>query len=132
MPGGDAIDLAIHAIAQVQAPGMQPEGARANLSVAAGGNAMTTVTLQAGKCYSVVVLPNPPVGGVAAFKAELLVPLTQGVAAQANGGAPNGTVIGAGGNCVAPLLPVPTPYSVRVTANAGTGGVAVQLYSKIK
>jgi hypothetical protein len=125
--------MAIRAIAQVQAPGMQPEGARANLSLAAGGNQVTTVTLQAGKCYTVVVYPNPPIGGVTSMKAELLTPLTQQVAAPAaNGMAPNGAVIGAGNGCVAPLLPVPTPYSVRVTANAGTGGVAVQLFSKIK
>ena len=131
MPG-DAADLAIKAVAAMQAPGMQPEGQRFNGTVTEGGNTTTTVTLQAGKCYTVIAVANPPLGGVMAFQAELLAPLTQAQVESQAGASPNGAVLGAGAKCVAPFTPLPVPYTVRVTSKRGAGGVAVQLYSKIK
>jgi hypothetical protein len=131
MPG-DAADLAIKAVAAMRAPGMQPEGQRFNGTVTEGGNTTTTVTLQAGKCYTIIAVANPPLGGVMAFQAELLAPLTQAQVESQAGASPNGAVLGSGAKCVAPFTPLPVPYTVRVTSKRGAGGVAVQLYSKIK
>ena len=131
MPG-DVADVAIKTIAAMSAQGMQPEGQRFNGTVTEGGNTTTTVSLQAGKCYSIITVANPPMGGVMAFQAELLAPLTQAQVESQAGASPNGAVLGAGAKCIAPFTPLPVPYTVRVTAKKGSGGVAVQLYSKIK
>ena len=131
MPG-DVADVAIKTLAAMHAPGMQPEGQRFNGTVAEGGNTTTTVSLQAGKCYTIIAVANPPMGGVMAFQSELLAPLTQAQVESQTGASPNGAVLGAGAKCIAPFTPLPVPYTVRVTSKRGAGAVAVQLYSKIK
>jgi len=126
---GDATDLAIKAAATQWAPGMQPEGARANVQVLEGKDNSVSMTLQGGKCYAIVAVGAT--GGVMGLEVQAMLPLITTPAAS-DVSAMGVAVAGKGANAICPLTPLPVPYTVRVIARKGSGTVGVQLYSKIK
>ena len=126
---GDATDLAIKAAAAQWAPGMQPEGARANVQVVEGKDNSISMTLQGGKCYAIIALGAT--GGVLGLDVQVMLPLITAPAAS-DTSAMGVAVAGKGANAICPLTPLPIPYTVRVIARKGSGTVGVQLYSKIK
>ena len=69
---GDATELGLKALALKSAPGMQPEGDELKQTLAEGQHAVMIVTLQAGKCYSLLGFSAP--GGVKDLDLNLLAP----------------------------------------------------------
>jgi hypothetical protein len=126
---GDATDLAIRAAATQYAPGMQPEGTRASVTVTEGQSNSVTMTLQGGKCYAVVAVGAT--GGVMGVDLRVMLPLLTTPAAS-DTSAIGVAVAGKGAQAICPLTPLPVPYTIQVVARKGSGTVGVQLYSKIK
>ena len=125
--GGDAVDVAIKGIAMMYAPGMQPEGQRVNLSVMEGKDASTSISLQGGKCYTIIGVGQ----GVMSLEMQLALPLMTAPVGSDASATPNAT-IGKGAAAVCPITPLPVPYTLRVIARKGSGSVGVQVFSKLK
>jgi hypothetical protein len=126
----DLVEAGLKLRAAQVAPGMQSEGSELRQELAEGQHAVTMVTLQAGKCYAIVGF-SPP-GGVKQLNLNLLAPpLYWTLAGQdlAHGSTP---VLGAAPNPMCPVIALPLQYKLDVFARAGSGPVAVQLYSKNK
>jgi hypothetical protein len=132
-PGGvtDLAGLAIR-IAQPQyAPSpMQAEGNMSEDTLQAGQRKDVTLTLSGGKCYTII--GASPLGQIQNLNITLLAPPFYNVNAGTDNMSGNTAVIGGGGNPICPITPFPLQYKLAVTATAGQGTFAVQLYSKTK
>ena len=127
---GDLTDAGLKAQAMRVAPGMQPEGDELKQNLAEGQHAVIMVTLQAGKCYTVVGFS--PIGGVKNLDLNLLAPPLYMTLAGQDLTHNNTPTIGAAPTPMCPVLMFPLQYKLDVFAQAGAGQVAVQLYSKNK
>jgi len=127
---GDLTDAGLKAYALRIAPGMQPEGDEMKQSLTEGQHAVMMVTLQAGKCYSVVGFSVP--GAVQDLDLNLLAPPLYMTLAGQDLTHNNTPTIGASPNPMCPVLAIPLQYKLDVFARKGSGAVAVQLYSKSK
>jgi hypothetical protein len=127
---GDAANVAIQAVAMAQAPGMSPEGQRFDATISEGQHAATTVTMQAGKCYTVVGVGYPP--GILQLEMHLLAPPLYTTSSGDEVSTTPTAVIGKGAKALCPVTPFPVPYKLDIVARKGSGGVAVQVYSKTK
>lgn len=116
---------------------MKPEGVFRCEMVAEGGSFEVPVTLQQGKCYSMLAGSFPNITEV---DMRLMLNLTDNIppifaaikdqpAAQDSETGPT-AAIGRGTNCFKNPWPLPAPMKVVVTATAGAGPLAVQIYSK--
>jgi hypothetical protein len=132
-PGG-VTDLAAIAIkiAQPQyAPSpMQAEGNMSEDTLSAGQRKDVTLTLSGGKCYTII--GASPLGQISNLNITLLAPPFYNVNAGTDNMTGNTAVIGGGNNPICPITPFPLQYKLAVTASAGQGTFAVQLYSKTK
>ncbi len=114
---------------QQQAPGAKPVGSILAGNFQAGQCLEMQVTLNAGKCYTVV--------GVGAQGQEVDVLLTPGIPspiplpplAQDNSSGPM-AVLGGGGNCFKNPSPFPGPAKMVLKVSSGQGMAAAQLYEK--
>jgi len=134
VPGGGALgdltDAGLKAYALKVAPGMQPEGDELKQNLAAGQHAVMMVTLQAGKCYTLVGFSAP--GAVKDLDLNLLAPPLYMTLAGQDLTHNNTPVIGSSPSPMCPVLALPLQYKLDVFARDGSGAVAVQLYSKTK
>ncbi|HWL85536.1 MAG TPA: hypothetical protein VNO21_07020 [Polyangiaceae bacterium] len=113
------------------APGMQAEGQPLTAQLSEGQSTSMTVSMQAGKCYTIV--GASPIGvGVKSLSLNLLTPPMYTLSAGQSKGASNEAVIGASPNPTCPMLPFPIAYKLDIRAAKGSGPVAVQVYSKAK
>jgi hypothetical protein len=126
-PASSPVDMVIQGLGRMQAPNMQPEGARQDLQVAAGASASASYQLQGGKCYTIIAVGQ----GVTAYDLALSLPLMPAPVQTSTTNQPNGA-LGPGGGAICPLTPLPIPYQLRVNAKTGSGTVSVQLFSRIK
>jgi hypothetical protein len=118
-------------------PGMKAEGAFTCERLAEGTVATVAVTLQPGKCYTLLAASFPNVTEVDLFlkpnfgnpAPPLLVPFANMVLAQDSETGPTASV-GQGKNCYKNPLPIPGAGMVEVKARTGGGPVAVQVYSR--
>lgn len=132
-PGSLPVDVAeagLKAQAFRFAPGMQPEGSELKQNLAEGQHAFMMVTLQAGKCYTLVGF-SPP-GAVKDLDLNLLAPPFYVTLAGQDLTHDNAPSIGASPNPMCPVIAFPLQYKLDVFARSGGGQVAVQLYSKAK
>jgi|CZKU01.1.fsa_nt_gi hypothetical protein len=129
-PGGigDLTDVGLKAQAFRLAPGMQPEGDQLKQNMTEGQHVVMLVTMQAGKCYTVVGFS--PLGAVKNLDLNLLT-LVNTLAGQ-DLTHNNTPVIGGAPSPMCPVLMFPLQYRLDVFAQAGSGPVAVQVYSKNK
>lgn len=126
-----AIDLAIKAQAVKDAPGMAPEGAAGRETLAEGAHFNMLVTLQPNRCYSFFAF-SPP-GQVSQIEIKLLAPPFYNVEAGHSGADKSMAVIGKGkAAALCPLLPLPVPYKIDVTARKGAGRIGVYAYARNK
>ncbi len=132
--GGGVTDLAGLAIkiAQPQyAPSpMQAEGNMSEDTLQAGQRKDVTLTLSGGKCYTII--GASPLGQISNLNITLLAPPFYNVNAGTDNMTGNTAVIGGGNSPICPITPFPLQYKLAVTATAGQGTFAVQLYSKTK
>jgi hypothetical protein len=125
---GDPTELGLKAEAARYAPNMQPEGSELKQTLSEGQHAVMMVTMQAGKCYTVVGF-SPP-GSVKDLDLNLLT-LINTLAGQ-DLTHNNMPVIGGSPSPMCPVLAIPLQYKLDVFAKSGSGPVAVQVYSKNK
>jgi hypothetical protein len=108
------------------AKGMQPEGNVMKQTLKEGETFPFTVTLTAGKCYSIIAVS--PKDGVADVDLKMLMPPFYTMEVERDKRTDNVATVGP--QC--PITIFPVPYRVDVTAKKGSGPVAVQLFSKAK
>jgi hypothetical protein len=126
----DAAEAGLKALAGKQAAGMKPDGPLAKGTLQEGGHLEMMVTLQAGKCYS--ILGYSPVPGVKDLDLHLLAPPLYNVLSGEDTTDDNTPIVAKFPNPICPVVAVPLPYKVDIFAEKGAGAVAVQLYSKAK
>lgn len=127
---GDPVELGIKAAAARYAGGMQPEGQISKDNLQAGGRKEMLITLQGGKCYTIIAF-SPP-GQVTNVDVRLLAPPLYNMLAGQDTSKDNTAVIGAGAQALCPVVPIPVQYKLDVNAAAGQGAVGVQVFSKNK
>jgi hypothetical protein len=125
----DITEAGLKAQALRLAPGMQPEGPELKQTLAEGQHVMMMVTLQAGKCYT--LLGFSPPGAVKDLDLNLLAPPFYATLAGQDLSHDNAPSIGATPGPMCPIIAW-LQYKLDVFAKNGGGPVAVQLYSKAK
>ena len=130
--GGDPAELALKlASPKYIGAGMQPEGAVFKGQLQAGGRVEQLITMQTGKCYTIVGA-SPIVVGIQNLDMRLLAPPFYNLAAGQDDLKANEAVIGKGTAATCPLSPIPLQYKLEVIATKGAGAFAVQVYAKTK
>ena len=132
---GPALDAAIDATIQAQAskdaPGMNLEGQVGHTTLAEGGTFNMLVTLQPGRCYTIIAMSTPL--QVTQLEVKLLAPpLFNMEAGRSGAGDKNPAVLGKGKSATCPISPIAIPYRVDTTARKGAGRVGVALFSRAK
>lgn len=125
-----AIDAAIVAQAAKDAPGMTSEGQVGHETLQQGGHFGMLVTLQPGRCYTVIAMSAPL--QVSELEVKLfMLPLNieSGRSAATD---KNPAVLGKGKGATCPISPIAVPYKIDVTAKKGAGRIAVAVFSKAK
>jgi hypothetical protein len=125
---GDVTDAGLKLFAARAAPGMSPEGDELKQALGEGQHAVMMMTLQAGKCYTIVGF-SPP-GAVKDLDLNLLTPVMTLAGQDLSHN--NTPTIGGAPNPMCPVFPIPIQYKLDVFAKSGSGQVAVQLFSKNK
>jgi hypothetical protein len=127
---GDLTEAGLRAYALKSAPGMQPEGDELKQTFTEGQHVVMMVTMQAGKCYTVVGYSAP--GAVADVDLNMLAPPLYMTLAGQDLTHNNTPTIGGGSGAMCPVIAFPLQYKLDVFARKGAGVVAVQLFSKPK
>lgn len=127
---GDPVEAGIKAESARSAPGMTPEGQMAKDQLAADGHKEMLITMQAGKCYTIVGFS--PAGQIKDLDLRLLAPPLYNLQAGQDGTTSNTAVIGKGSNPTCPLAPFPLQYKLDIHAKVGAGAFGVQVFSKNK
>jgi hypothetical protein len=114
---------------QSEAPGMQAEGQSAAGQCGEGQSFEIPLTMQPGKCYTVVAVSM----GVQELDAKIAAqPLPQlpptPLAQDSNSGGQ--AVVGGKGSCFKNAAPLAVPAKVIVTATRGSGAAVAQIYVK--
>jgi len=123
--GGDALAKGIRDLAKKAASGMEPDGPLATGKMKEKQHLQTDVTLQQGKCYTLVGYSDK----VKDLDLYLLAPGVSGISGQDTTD-DNKPVIGGPPTPMCPERTTAITYKVDVVADSGEGDVAVQLYSK--
>ena len=128
--GGDLTATGLQGYALKVAPGMQPDQGLLEQNLTEGQHAVMMVTLQAGKCYTLVGYSAP--GAVRDVDLNMLAPPLYMTLAGQDLSHNNMPVIGSAPSPMCPVIAFPLQYKIDVFARQGSGTVAVQLYSKNK
>lgn len=126
--GADPLSAGIQYNAQQNAPGMRADGSPVKLTLSQGQTAEGQVTLQPGKCYTLVGASMPGVLDVS-VKATYPVPLQGQVLGQSTQSGPM-PVVFAKEACFRNAAPIGMPIRIEVQMKQGSGQVAIQPYSK--
>ncbi len=128
---GDPVEVGVKATALKSiGAGMQPEGTLVKGTLAADAHQSELVSLQGGKCYTIVAF-SPP-GQVTNIDLHLLLPPFYTMEAGHDAESDNTAVVGKGAAAICPALTVPLQYKLDIHAKAGAGAIGVQIYSKPK
>lgn len=122
--GGDALAKGVRDVAKKLPAGMQPDGPLAMGAVKEKQHLQTDVTLQPGKCYSIVGYSKK----VKDLDLYLLLP--PGVLSGQDLTDDNKPVIGGAPQPMCPVSQTAITYKLDIFADSGGGDVAVQLFSK--
>ncbi len=125
-----ALDTAIVAQAVKDAPGMTSEGQAGRETLAQNGHFGMVVTLQPGRCYTVIAMSAPL--QVSELDIKLLMLPLSIEAGRSPATDKNPAVLGRGKAATCPISIVPMPYKVDVTARKGAGRIAVAVFSRAK
>jgi hypothetical protein len=128
VPGADPLSAGIQYNAQQNAPGMRAEGTPVKLTLSQGQTGEGQVTLQPGKCYTLVGASMPGVIDVA-VKATYPAPMQSNVLGQSMQSGPM-PVVFAKDACFKNPAPIGMPVRIEVTMKQGSGQVAIQPYAK--
>ncbi len=123
------IQLMMDQLAATDAPGAKPIGAPVVGMFQAGQQLESTITMQPGKCYTVIAVGTGMSNLNVQLAASTPVPGMNPVLAQDQTTGPQ-AVVGKAPNCYAWALPLPGSAKVITTAVDGQGIAAVQVYEK--
>jgi hypothetical protein len=115
--------------ANTEAPGMQKDGPMVAGNFQTGQTLEGSFTFQPGKCYTLVAQG----AGITSLGLEMqYVTPVPGLAPSIGKSSQNGAQASIGGkaNCLRPISPFPAQAKFIVTAKAGAGMAAAQLFSK--
>jgi len=130
LTGGEmgTLEQGIKMKAATDAKGMKPEGQLMSAKLQQDGHAQATITLEPGKCYTIVGFAQL---GVMAYQINVLTapPMPPQVLAQSKATGVDPTV-GANENCVRDPYPTPLPVTVDMHVIQGQGLVGAQVYKK--
>jgi hypothetical protein len=121
---GDVIAKGIRDAAMKLPPGMKPDGPLATGALKEKQHLQTEITLQPGKCYSIVGFSKK----VKDLDLYLFVP--PGILSGQDLTDDNKPVIGGPPQPMCPVGASPITYKLDIVADSGAGDVGVQLYSK--
>jgi hypothetical protein len=122
--GGDPLAKGVRDVAKKLAAGMQPDGPLAMGAVKEKQHLQTDVTLQPGKCYSIVGYSKK----VKDLDLYLLLP--PGILSGQDLSDDNKPIIGGPPQPMCPVSQTAITYKLDIFADQGGGDVAVQLFSK--
>lgn len=122
--GGDALAKGVRDVAKKLPAGMQPDGPLAMGNVKEKQHLQTDVTLQPGKCYSIVGYSKK----VKDLDLYLLLP--PGILSGQDLTDDNKPIIGGAPQPMCPVSQTAVTYKLDIFADSGAGDVAVQLFSK--
>lgn len=125
-----AIDAAIAAVAAKDAPGMTSEGTAGHETLQQGGHFGMVVTLQPGKCYTIIAMSAPL--QVSELDVHLFMMPLNIEAGHSPPTDKNPAVLGRGAQKTCPVSPIAVPYKVDVSARKGAGRIGVAVFSKSK
>lgn len=125
-----ALDAAIVAQAAKDAPGMTSEGQVGHETLQQGGHFGMVVTLQPGRCYTVIAMSAPL--QVSELEVKLFMLPLNIESGRSPATDKNPAVLGKGKGATCPISPLAVPYKVDVTAKKGAGRIAVAVFSKAK
>jgi hypothetical protein len=125
---GDPVEVGLKAAAAKYAQGMSPEGQIAKDNLQANGRKEMMITLQGGKCYTIIAV-SPP-GQITNVNLTLMAPPLYNMSSGQDAMKDNTAVIGPGNQPLCPFVPMPVQYKLDVHAAAGQGAVGVQIFSK--
>lgn len=122
------LEQGIKLSAKTQARGMVPDGQLMSGHLQADGHAEATITLQSGRCYTVVGFGGP---GVFDFQINLLSapPMPPQILAQSPAGGVS-PVVGPNEQCFRNPYPMPLTVKVDMHVLRGMGLVGAQVYRK--
>jgi hypothetical protein len=122
--GGDVLAKGVRDVAKKLSPGMQPDGPLAMGAVKEKQHLQTDLTLQPGKCYSIVGFSKK----VKDLDLYLLLP--PGILSGQDLTDDNKPIIGGPPQPMCPASQTAITYKLDIFADQGAGDVAVQLFSK--
>ena len=125
-----ALDLAISTLAQKDAPGMTAEGQPGRATLKEQEHFGMVVTLQPGRCYTIIALSAPLQVSELEVKLLMLPLSVEGGRSPATD--KNPAILGRGKSMTCPISPIAVPYKVDVVAKKGAGRIAVAVFSKSK
>ena len=124
LAGGDALVKGIREIAKRLPGGMKPDGPLATGTLKEKQHLQTDITLQPGKCYSIVGYSK------SVKDLDLYLFAVPGVLSGQDISDDNRPVVGGPPQPLCPVATVPLSYKLDVVAESGAGDVAIQLISK--
>ena len=128
VPAVDPLDSILKTETDKLAKGMTTDSPPTKGMVQEGNKLEVVVTLQPGRCYSIVAVSAQGT----ALDMELLMAPFFTMSAGKNSKTGSVALIGGSSNPLCPLAILPIPYRLDVTAKKGSGPVAVQVLSKTK
>ena len=125
-----ALDVAMLAQADREAPGMKPEGQPLRVTMKENDLSAMIVTLQPNHCYTFIAMSGPL--QVSDLEIHLML-LPFNVEAQRSlPNTRNPAFIGRGNQPSCPVVPIPIQYRVDVIAKKGSGRVVAQMFARPK
>jgi len=124
--GNDPLARGVRAVSRKLPAGMAPDGPLAMGSIKEKQHLQTDITLQPGKCYSIVGYSKK----VKDLDLYLLLP--PGILSAQDLTDDNKPIIGGPPQPMCPVASTPVTYKLDIYADSGSGDVAVQLFSKGK
>jgi hypothetical protein len=124
------IDLAMAGDATKDAPGMTAEGQPGRSTLAEGGHFNLIVTLQPGRCYTIIAMSAP--AQITELGISLFALPLNFEAGRSGATDKNPAVLGKGKSPTCPISPIALPYKIDVVAKKGAGRMSVQLFSRSK
>jgi hypothetical protein len=124
--GADPLAKGVRDAAKKLPAGMQPDGPLAMGSMKEKQHLQTDMTLQPGKCYSIIGFSKK----VKDLDLYLLLP--PGILSGQDLSDDNKPIIGGAPQPMCPISPTAVTYKLDIFADQGSGDVAVQLFSKGK
>ncbi|MBX3191073.1 MAG: hypothetical protein KF819_29015 [Labilithrix sp.] len=124
-----ALDVALMALADKDAPGMKPDGQPIRATLKETEHAETIVTLLPGRCYTIIAMSPPQQISDVEIRLNMMPFNAEALHSSKE---KNPAYIGRGKTPTCPVAPIAIQYKIEVTAKKGAGSVIAQLFSRAK